>query len=310
MFIKAVRFIPLEENTYEIFISQGSSFYRQNISSLEYKSINTIMLDEPFVIDASGALIVSIYISKVGTDYPATGDGGPVVNGKGNIYSFDGEDWMSDESVPGEDDYNFIVSALVSTESGKNVEGGDDGKTLNPDTEIPKHRSETGFGAVKRRVSMLPFNENTVSLRSSMPAAFPEVTKYRIYCNDLHRDVNAAKSVYVEKISPSTSEYKFQVSAFYGDVESDRSNEDTVIVDVGNVNVDLYPVRFSNVISLRGHSSVIRIEVFSVSGKVCLVVNNPGEVIDSSSLSPGLYFFRIYGSNNKVLKVVKAIKTS
>jgi hypothetical protein len=317
-FIKAVRFIPLENNTYEIFISQGSSSYRQNISPLKYRDINAVVLNEPFVIDASGSLIVSIYISNVGTDYPATSDNGPAVEGKGNLYSFDGENWRSDENDPDEENYNFIVSAIVSTESGKS--GGDDdgGKILKPLAGVPVRSSKTSGSnsraatELKLRVSALPFNENTVSLRSSMPAAFPEVTNYRVYCNSLHRDVDAAKTVYVEKISSGAFEYKFQVSAFYGNVESERSNEETVIVSVENVNdvIDIYPTRFSSVISLKGYSSVTRVEAFSVLGKVCLVVNNPGEEIDTSSLSPGLYFFRIYGSNNKVLKVVRTIKTS
>ncbi|MDR1116143.1 MAG: T9SS type A sorting domain-containing protein [Tannerella sp.] len=323
--IKAVQFIPVEKNTYEIFISQGSSSYRQNIesSSLRYESVNTIILDNPFVIDASGSLIVSIYISKVGDDHPAACDNGPAVDGKGNLCSFDGTYWEKfNINTPGKYDYNFIVSAIVSTESGKEAGGNNNGKILKHGVGVSEHSSETPgsnsgiatrFGIVKPRVSVLPFNENTVSLRSSMPAAFPEVTRYRIYRNgSVHRDnIDAAVTVHVEK-TPLNTEYKFQVSAFYGNIESERSNEETIIVSVENINdvIDIYPTRFSNVITLKGYSSVTRIEAFSVSGKVCLVVNNPSEEIDTSSLSPGLYFFRIYGSNNKVLKVVRTIKTS
>jgi hypothetical protein len=322
-FIKAIQFIPMEKNTYEIFISQGGSSYRQNIgsSSLKYESINTIMLNEPFVIDASGSLIVSIYISEVGDDYPATGDNGPAVDGKGNLYSFNGEDWKNYESSPGKNNFNFIVSAIVSTERGKGAGDSDNGKILKHGVSVSEHSSKTsgsnfgiatGFGTVKPHVSTLPFKENTTASRSSMPAAFPEVTRYRIYRNgSVHRDnIDAATTVHVEKTLLDT-EYRFEISAFYGNIESDRSNKETIIVGVENINdvVDIYPTRFSNVISLKGYSSVMRIEAFSVSGKVCLVLNNPCEVIDTSSLSPGLYFFRIYG-NNEVLKVVKAIKTS
>ncbi|MDR1380418.1 MAG: T9SS type A sorting domain-containing protein, partial [Tannerella sp.] len=334
-FIKAVRFIPLEKNTYEIYISQGGVSCRQPVesSSLKYRSMNVIPLDNPFVI-GSGSLIVSVYVSEAGDDYPAICDGGPVIEGKGNLHSSDGEVWDTDfdEDVP--EGYNFIVSAVVSTEGG--TADGSDGNgghelLLQHGADVPDSGSGSGSGSGLRTemagrlasspytgansgtaVAAQPFYEDAVSLRTSMPAAFPEITKYRIYCNgSVQKEVNAAITELVVR-KPTGSEYRFEVSAFYGNTESDRSEVAAIFVGSENVDdvADIYPTMFSGFVSLKGHASVMRVDAVSISGKICLVANHPNEIIDTSSLSPGVYFFRLYDGNNRILKVVRAVKTN
>ena len=315
--IKAVQFIPRSKNTYEIYISQGARTYRQKIesSSLVFSGLlNTIDLEKPFVVDGTKSLIVSIFISKVGEDYPAVCDNGPVVDGKGNIFSFDAESWekLYDESTPNKYDYNFIISAIVSSENGSLTDDGDI-------VRVPSRSSEIilSNGSVKSRVSELPFSEDGISVRSSVPAAFPEITKYKLYRGSqdaltaYYTDVNASDTTYVDRTALKDNFY--EITALYGNVESERSNKSGIspYVDIGNVHasVDLYPTKFSAVVYLKGHEYVTRLDVFSVSGNVYLVVNNPGETVDTSSLLPGLYFFRITDSNGQQ-RVVKAIKTN
>ncbi|MDR1525449.1 MAG: T9SS type A sorting domain-containing protein [Tannerella sp.] len=342
-FIREVRFLPREKCTYEVYISQGDYAYRQEIdpSSLDYRKINAIVLNEPFVIDGSRSLIVSIYISNTGEGYPAICDAGPAVDGKGNLYSFDGENWERyyDDDDPDEYNYNFVLSALVTSESG--ILDGDAGKdsgklvlkyeagvpesrsgTLKRSSEIPgnvaavsRNRSRLATTllprSAKRQVAEIPVNEQPVSLRSSVPAAFPEITKYRLYRNgSVHRNLSPSETVHMEKAALN-ADYRYEVSAFYGDVESEKSNSVNVTVGVETVNdeVNISPTLFSGFVSLKGFVSVVRVDVISVSGKICRVVNNPDEIIDTSSLSPGLYFFRIYGRDNRILKVVRAVKT-
>ncbi|MDR2776385.1 MAG: T9SS type A sorting domain-containing protein [Tannerella sp.] len=313
-YIEAVQFFPWENNTYEIYISQGEYSYRQNIepSLLIYKNMTTVTLNEPFPIDGSKSLIVSVY--SAGGDYPAICDDGPAVDGKGNIYSPDGEHWEKfyDEGSPDEFNFNFIVSAVVSSErrATQNDNGNDKDFVLKRNAKVSEHLAA---GIVKLRIDVLPFDENPVSLRSSMPAVFPEISQYRIYCNkSVHRTVDAAVTEQIEQVLTG-SEYRFAVSAFYGNIESEKSEEKMIYVGVENVEDDVatvYPTVFSGFVTLRGHSSVTRVDVISVSGKVCLAVDNPVGTIDTSSLSPGLYFFRIYGSNNQILNIVRAIKVS
>jgi hypothetical protein len=320
--IKAVRFIPMENNRYEIYITQGDHTYRQPVeaSSLIYsdpdtfEGLNTVVLDEPFTIDGSKSLIVSVYISSVGSDYPypAVFDRGPVVNGKGNLYSFDGESWSTfyEEEEPEDYDCNAIISVVISSERG-----------ILPDdaghSGITEHRSAgmtVDAGFVELRTDGIPVLKTSGYIPGAMPAAFPEVTGYRVYLNKLYtnpRLVDGSETTYTEINSHYPT---YEVRALYGDIESESSNEANIVpvnaelVDDGSV--DMYPTRFSGFVRLKGYDAVARVDVVSVSGKICLVVNHPDEVIDTSSLSPGFYFFRIYDRNNRIVKIVRSVKMS
>ncbi|MDR2917734.1 MAG: protease, partial [Tannerella sp.] len=272
--IKAVQFIPMRTHTYEVYISQGNRTYKKNIdtSSLDYLSINTIPLDEPFVIDGSKSLIVSIYVSQVGDYfYPAISDNGPVVGGKGNIYSFDGNNWAAynEYSPEGKQYYNFAVSAIVSSESGTIPADNRSSVLLNHNSEITESRN------VQPRVAAIPMIENTVSLRSSQPAVFPEVTRYNIYrSGSFYEVINASETTYT--YAENSFSHYYEVSAIYDDIiESEKSDKAYITsVDTENINasVNISPTRFSNHVSLKGYESVKRVDVVSVSGKICLVV--------------------------------------
>ena len=70
------------------------------------------------MIDASQELIISIYARKYSrSNGPAYIDKGPAIHGKGNLLSFDGNQWeyLKDE----ENDNNFIISATVTSEDGE-----------------------------------------------------------------------------------------------------------------------------------------------------------------------------------------------
>jgi hypothetical protein len=310
--IRAVRFVPVEENTYEIYITQGEHTYRQPIesSAIVYLDTNTILLNEPYTIDGSKSLIISIYISSVESKLPAICDNGPVVNGKGNLYSLDGENWYPyyDEEEPEESDFNFILSAIVSSErASSSLASRSDNMA-----RVSGYSSRTPF----RTKLLRPYRAKTTvyststSSYGSIPAAFPEITKYLIY--PIHKYMDPSATNYTDRSAPEASYY--EISAFYGDVESEKSNKAyiTTINDVENIEgtVEIYPTRFSGSVSLKGYDAVTRVDVISVSGKICLVANHPDKTIDTSSLAPGLYFFRIYGPNNRVLNVVRAVKTS
>ena len=309
--IKEVRFIPLKNNTYKIFISQGDRVYRQDIdpSSLKYLSTNSIILDEPFVIDGTRSLIISIQIPVVGDDYPAVCDDGPVVDGKGNIYSKDGITWdkIYDEEEPGSFNYNFILSALVTSDK-VSLTGGE----LLSKSKVSDSFSEMVIsnGDARPRISVQPFNDNEISVRNSVPAAFPEITKLRIYRNgSVFKELTPLVNTYIDKTIYSS--FIYEISAFYnGAGESEMSNKTSItyvdIEDVGS-SVEIYPTRFSNQISLVGFENVIRVEFISLSGIVCAVVNSPEAIIDTSALSSGYYFIRI-SENNGRQKVIKAIK--
>ena len=311
--VKAVQFVPVEKNMYEIYISQGDRVYKQAIESsiLDYGEINTIALDAPFVIDGSKSLIVSIYISHVGNDYPASCDNGPVADEKGNIYSRDGKEWykLYRESTPESFNYNFIVSAVISSERGSVA--ADAG-------EVVETKSSSGHNSViishkedvSSRMTELRAETGTPS-HSSIPAAFPEITQYIVYrSSSYYKVLQPSEVTFIDRVS--TNSYYYEVVAVYGSVNSEKSNRTNIsFVDVEDVDVSigLFPTSFSGYVHLKGHEYISRVEVVSISGMTCLVVNNPGEMIDTSSLLSGMYFFRIYDNNNRQV-VIKAIKTN
>ena len=306
--IKAIQFFPMNNNTYEIFISQGEKTYRQplNNSSLRFRSFNTIQLNNPFVIDGSKSLIVSIHISAVDSDFPAVCDDGPLVASKGNLVSFDGIEWYlySDFGEPDETEYNFVLAAILSSENGNLIQ--------TRSSAVAKHdalSTATGKKNILPQKAVFSFAENSMSLRSAVPAVFPEIIQYRIYRNGLYyTDITAPMTTYVDTYKDRDTYY--EVTAIYEQYESEKS-ERASIVTVGNSNmesfVQIIPTHFTNYITLQGHECVKRVEVVSITGTISLIINNPDPMIHTSSLTPGLYFFRIYDLNNSQ-KVFKAIK--
>ena len=263
---------------------------------------------------------------RSGDSHPAACDNGPAVSGKGNIYSPDGENWyeLYNESNPDKYNYNFILSAVVSSESGSLIYSGSAGVPEQRSEIIIKkgsahsHMLERSFvvnGASASSPDHATYNlRNDVSTRSSFPAAFPEITNFRIYrCRvntcTAFKEVDASVTTYMDNTSLG---YSYVVTALYGDIESEYSNMVPIThvgLETDDTSVDLFPSRFFSYVSLKGHEHVARVDIISVSGKICLVVNKPGETIDTSSLQPGLYFFRISDSNGR-RKVVKAIKAN
>lgn len=83
------------------------------------------------------------------------------------------------------------------------------------------------------------------------------------------------------------------------------SNEDTVYRNWTNVdtqlkknsNIEIYPNPFKNYVHLKSVSPIRSIEVYSTSGQVVLVVNNPSDLLDLSSLPKGSYILKLISSH-------------
>lgn len=313
--IKAVKFIPVKNNKYEVFIAQGDRTYTQKITNPSYLKTNTIELTTPFVIDGTKNLIVAFYVSEVSQtgieeEYPAVCDGGPAEHGKGNIYSYDALDWRTlyNENSSNSDDFNinFFVAAVVSSE----------------EWEIPA----SNRAATQRNVTISSSDQSTlriakssvstepVGLYNSRPSAFPEVTGYSVY-----RDGSKIASIlasfprrYVDDEPIQTTYY--QVTTTYNDLYESGFSE-SVSIDpvsndlIGEQNLMIYPAVFSNQVEIKGVYQVVkRIDVIDANGKLCLRVHKPDNIIDTQSLPPGVYFFRFSteSGNEYVLRGIKS----
>ncbi|MDR1747029.1 MAG: T9SS type A sorting domain-containing protein [Tannerella sp.] len=307
--ITAVKFLPIRNNTYEVYIAQGNRTYRQSVTNPTYGQTNTITLTTPFVIDRSQALTVAIYASKVssrGSEYPAVCDGGPAVQGKGDLYSYDAKKWMSLYEEEGfSDDYNcnFFVAAIVSSVEGEIP------LTTNSARETVTAATDENYSSLRKASS--PYSSEQISLHSVQPAPFPEVTGYSIYRDNLKvGTVSPTPTRYIDSEPLRSTTY--QVSAQFGQYESDLS-EPVTFTPTANMPViadepALYPVIFGDQTEIRGIASISRIEVYGANGKLWIRTEQPEHILSTQSLPSGLYFFRIYSGNTCLtLKGVKRL---
>jgi hypothetical protein len=233
------------------------------------------------------------------------------------VVSFDGETWeIYNQDDPNKYNYNFVVATTVSSESGtlatevKNGRAASGGRSMDAPVQKAPQRMKPDEQLLNQSSIGEMSARNQTTSNSSLPAAFPAVTRYRIYRSQTpYGSVTSPTTTYVDP--NALMNYYYEVTAFYGVDESEKSNRASIITIVANElewEVTLSPTRFFDYVELKGSEFVKRIEVFSVSGKRCLTLDDPNERIQTSSLAPGLYFFRIYGKDN-LSKVIKAVKT-
>ena len=303
--IRSVLFLPTEGSTYSLFIKQGNRKYTQVLKNLIYEEVNTIELKQPFTIDASKDLIIAFYANptKEGA-YPAIIDEGPAIHEKGNLVSIDGETWEYYYAPP-EDDFNFLLAAVVSSEEGELTET----KSVaanNVPLLLTRSTAQIRSAEIKTEEGTNP------SLRSLQTNAFPEITGYHIYRNNQKIGQVAHKSIteYIDKQIPSTS-VSYQVSTLYKDNESPKS-EASAEISVNNENLSLseisiHPISFTSQIQINGHEKVHLLEILSADGKQVLTQKQPSSIIYTGSFPVGLYFFRLH--TDQGVQVIKGIKS-
>ncbi len=276
--LTAVKFTPLA-GTYSILIFQGEmeNKYQQKISNPQYKQTNTITLKTPYVIDATKNLYVTIYAENYKEkEYPAYADEGPAISGKGNVVSYDGIKWeylyLPEGSGNAVFDANFVVAAVVTSEKG----------SLSND-----------------------------KLRSNPVAAFPEVTGYNVYRDQIKLNRTFITGTeYLDKNVP-LGKHTYSVSAVYNEndesVLTNAENEINVsIEDAGNNAVNIVPLIFNEQVRINNAQQVTLIEIISADGKVVKQIKNPEEVIYTGSFAPGIYIFKIHTNND--IKIIQAAK--
>jgi hypothetical protein len=309
--LSTVKFLPIRNNTYEIYITQGSRTYSQKIDNPIYGTLNTIPLTTPFIIDGTQTLIVSIYVSKLSirsSEYPAACDGGPAIQGKGNVFSLDGKTWKTLADVnEGEEaiDVNFFIAAQITSVEGDLPLSSRAGEQ--PEVVL----SNAGADPLRIASSSSALPAEKVSLRSLSPSAFPEITGYTIYRNQVKiASVAISPRRYIDLNPLAVNSY--QVAAMFGNNEGLLSAPTEDISSVGNMEVEangiaLYPSVFGDQVEIKGVDQVERVEVYGIDGKRFLRVEHPDKVIQTQSLPAGIYFFKIYPCNDtpKVLRGVK-----
>lgn len=270
-----VKFIPAVNVYYAIYIKQGERIYQQEVGSTTANRSNTIQLKTPYVIDASQELIISIYARKYSrSNGPAYIDKGPAIHGKGNLLSFDGNQWeyLKDE----ENDNNFIISATVTSEDG----------------ELADLRSAS-----------------TESIESI--AAFPVITGYIIYKNQEKLITVPASTLRFTDKNVTAGIHTYSVSALY-DLKESKATKAASEVTVSSENIstaddiNIYPTIFKDRIQVKNYRQIKSIEIYSADGKMIRKVNDPAEWIDVQIMPQGVYFFKLI--TDKTVRTIRGIK--
>lgn len=305
--IDSVLFLPIGNIAYSLLIKQGNRSYTQRLSGLTPEKINVVGVKTPYPIDASKELIIAFHADPDSKDdYPAVTDKGPAVNGKGNLVSTDGENWeylyepseKEDENY----DFNFLMAAIVSSRQ----------------QDIPLTKATASESKVilnKSSVTSVRTQkaESAPSLRSAQATAFPNITGYNIYRNESKVGTVSDKSVtqFTDKQVP-TDRLTYRVSALYRNDESKKS-EASQEISVANEQITLSetgitPTSFTSQVQLTGYEKINLLEIISSDGKTVLKQKAPEATVYTSSLAPGIYFFRLH--TDRGVKVIKGIKTS
>ena len=202
---------------------------------------------------------------------------------------------MEDENF----DNNFLLAAIVSSEQ----------------KEIPVTKAISDSRIILSKSSAKPLfakrTESNSSLRSTEATAFPEITGYNIYRNEIKVGNISDKSIteFTDKQVPA-ARLIYQVSALYGDNESKKS-EASAEISVGNENIQLSevaiaPTSFTDQIQLIGNEKVNLLEIISADGKSVIKQKNPEAIIYTGSLPAGIYIFRLHTDGD--IKVIKGLK--
>lgn len=300
--ITAVRFTPTRGNTYEVYITQGTRTYRQPIAqqTYTYGETNTVTLTTPFTIDASEPLMVAIYVSSLSStadNYPAVCDDGPAIDGKGDLYSFDGHTW--ERLHAGHDaanfNFNFFLSAVISSRTGTLSTRGTETSGRRSQAFVSDATPHLRSAEVERIIERAP-------LRSMQPYAFPEVTGYAIYRDRTRLTTVGPTPTRYTDPSTLTQTVNYQVAAVYGNRESEPSAM-VPFTPTANTEVDadepaVYPNPFRDCLTLNGTERVRLIEIFSADGRLLLKLDSPGTSVDTHTLPAGVCLIRLTLSDN------------
>ena len=186
-----------------VLVYEGSTLVRQQyVSDLRQYSFNNVKLDEPLAVNTSKDLLVAIYIEHNEITAPLGYDAGPANNGRGNLYSSDGQTWslLSDSETGIDANWNISIG-------------------LSPYSNAPLEPN----GAMKaQRKAFAPKKQAGPVKLLSVPAGSQSASQknafmgYNVYRN--HERLNSetvTETSYIDATPADNKYLEYQVSAIY-----------------------------------------------------------------------------------------------
>lgn len=96
----------------------------------------------------------------------------------------------------------------------------------------------------------------------------------------------------------------------YPGVESKPEEVKDVVVSVTDTAENLpaiHPLVFSEYVNIRNSELLKRIDLYDIDGRLIQRVHNPGSLLSTSGLLPGVYIFHLYTHENRQI-AFKGIK--
>lgn len=297
--LTTVHFIPTGRVSYSVYIKQGNRIYEEDLSNLTAGKTNAIQLKTPFVINARQDLLVAIRVKSYSKSVnPAFADAGPAIEGKGNIYSKDGETW---NTMPTDVmDANFILSFTATSEEG----------ILPDNASLLKATTLPITPLAGNNVRITKAESASSSQEGSLITAFPEITGYQVYRDQAKiASLPSSGTQYTDK-SPASSSAIYGVTALYGNEESAPT---TAQIETASANEylmveapDIQPRLFSEQVNILNHQQLKSVEIYAADGRLVRKINNPGNTLNTGSLPQGVYIFRMTSEGGT--KAVQGIK--
>lgn len=297
--LTTVHFVPTSRVSYAVYIKQGNRIYEEDLSNLTAGKTNAIQLKIPFVIDAGQDLLVAIQVKSYNKlIHPAYADAGSAIDGKGNIYSEDGETW---NTMPTDVmDANFILSFTVTSKEG----------ILPDNASLLKATTQPITPLAGNNVKITKAESASSSQEGTLITAFPEITGYQVYRDQAKiASLPSSSTKYTDK-SPASTSTIYGVTTLYGNEESTpatiqletaSANEDLTVE-----NTDIQPRLFSEQVNIINYQQVKSLEIYTADGRLVGKIKNPGNMVNTGSLPQGVYIFRITSDGGT--KVVQGIK--
>lgn len=268
--ITSVNFVPVKNVSYAVYIEQGNRTYEEEVTNGESYKTNSIVLKEPFIIDARQDLIVGIHVKRYAQrTYPAFTDNGPAINGKGNIVAMKDKKWGT---LPAEElDANFVLSFTVTSEEGTIMK-------MYQNNLIADFPEPTGYRIDRDRLELATLPASTTRYTDKkVPANAPSYQVYALYngSKSLPATIDTGTSVGTDRITPE---------------------EETGIA----------PTLFADQVHILHNESVRLLEIYAMNGKLIKKIQTPGSTINTGSLPQGVYLFKL--TTDKGTKVVQGVK--
>jgi len=270
-------------STFSIRIWKGDNaanlVYTQDIFSFTFFDWNEIVLNDPVLIDAGEELWFGYVVMQSLLLDPAGVDPGPAIPYKGDMISFDGNEWHS-LSVDYGNDHNWNLAGWVSSTKDENVEM----LYAAPNQNQRNH----SYTQVQKQIG------------------YPsQLLGYNIYRSDDGYDfvlIDFTLQLVYEDVLPDTGNFIYYVTALYDDGESVPSN--TVNIEVfiptdikqnNHQQVTIYPNPTDGKLIIKSEISIQSIEIYNSSGEFIRrenLMNTTNQKILFMD-TPGIYILKI-----------------